>query len=149
MLSKGRVVEICAKTVEEALSQLPADIHTPVYQPLRAVWLRASRNVMDALRERGWHTGYWRDEITGYDNGLRRLFGAKSDQAARRAGLSEIVRMLHDEAQKIPGGVVTLWHDDITTDLLQGDGIEVIEIRATSPEEAIASLNNSDYGKAN
>ena len=147
LVTRGKVVEIAAETVEEALSQLPADIHTPVCQSMRVVLLRASRKVLDALREQGWHTGYWRDEITGHDNGLRRLFDSTTDKARRSAGLCEIVRLLHDEVGKIPGGVVTLWHDEITADMVQGDGIEVIEISAVTPEDAIASLNKSNYAK--
>jgi len=147
LLTKGKVVEIAAETVEEALSQLPADIHTPVCQSIRVVLLHASRKVLDDLREQGWHTGYWRDEITGHDNGLRRLFDSTTDKARRSAGLCEIVRLLHDEVEKIPGGILTLWHDEITADMVQGGGIEVIEISAATPEDAIASLNKSNYAK--
>lgn len=146
-LVRGKVVEITASTVEEALRQLPADIHTPIRKEIPVVLLRSSREVMDALRAHGWHIGHWRDAATGQDNGVRRLFASAKDHNAQRAGLHKIVRMLHDEILKIPNGVITMWHDQITADLLQGENIKVIEIKARNPDEAIAKLKESTNGQ--
>jgi hypothetical protein len=137
-LVRGKVVEITANTVEDALSQVPADLHSPVLEIIRVAVLRAPRQVMDALRERGWHSGHWRDEVTGEDNGVRRLFASTTNVAARSIGLQKIVRVLHDEARKIAGGVVTLWHSDISPDMLQAEDIQVAEIHVEAAEEAMA-----------
>lgn len=134
----GKVIEIMANTVEEALRQVPADLHAPVQEVVRVAILRAPRTVMEALRERGWHGGNWRDEVTGEDNGVRRLFATTKNAYARGIGLQKIVRTLHHEARKIPNGVAMLWHDEITPELLKADDIRAVEIRAQSAEEAVA-----------
>jgi len=151
-LVKGNVIEIVATTAEDALSQLPADTH--VYKPsptvannIRVVLLRASRAVMEVLREEGWHSGHWRDEVTGQDNGVRRLFSSTSDKANRNAGLLDIVRMLHEEVRQMPNGVVTLWHDEITPDMLEAKDIQVIEIVAVNANEAKMKLKELSDGK--
>jgi hypothetical protein len=144
-LVKGKVIEIIASTVEEALNQLPADVH--VYKPaptttnnICVVLLRASRAVMEVLREEGWHNGHWRDEVTGQDNGVRRLFASVIDKAGRSAGLRDIVHTLHEEVRQMPSGVVTLWHDEITLDMLTANDIQAIEIFAVNANEAKAKL---------
>jgi hypothetical protein len=147
-LVRGKVVEITANTVEEVMQQLPADIYTPVREIIRVVLLRASREVMEALRSQGWHTGHWRDLASGQDNGVRRLLASTRDTNARRAGLHRIIRTLHDELRKIPNGIVTLWHDEITPDLLGADDVEVVEVSAASAEEAIAKLKESRNGQS-
>jgi hypothetical protein len=93
---------------------------------------------METLRERGWHSGYWRDEITGEDNGVRRLFASTQNPVARSVGLQKVVRVLHDEVQKIAGGVVTLWHPEISPEMLNAEDIQAAEIHAQSAEEALA-----------
>lgn len=147
-LTRGKVVEISASSVEDALRQLPPDLHQPVSRTIKVVLLRASRKVMEALRERGWHTGHWRDEITGMDNGLRRLFASTNDPVTIKSGLCEIATVLHDEAGKNPNGIATLWHERITPDMLNIEGIEAIEIHANTPAEAVAKLDQSRHAKA-
>jgi hypothetical protein len=144
-LVKGNVVEIVANTVEEALNQLPADIHvcklvSTAVNNIRVVLLRAPRTVMEALREEGWHSGNWRDEITGQDNGVRRLFATVSDKAGRSAGLREIILSLHEEIRQMPNGVVTFWHDEITQDMLEAEDVQAIEIVAANVKEAREKL---------
>jgi Glycosyltransferase family 25 (LPS biosynthesis protein) len=144
-LVKGMVVEIVASTIEEALNQLPAEIQyfrptSTTTNNICVVLLRASRAVMEILREEGWHTGHWRDEITGLDNGVRRLFASASDKAGRSAGLRDIVHTLHEEVRQMSNGVVTLWHDQITPEMLEARNIQVIEIVANNANEAKSKL---------
>ena len=152
-LVKGKVVEISASTVEEALSQLPSDIHAfkPVSETahtIRIVLLRSSRAVMEVLREEGWHTGHWRDEVTGLDNGVRRLFASTPDKEKRSDGLRDIVHTLHEEVRQMSNGVITLWHDEITPDMLEAKGIQAIEIMATNANEAKTKLKELTNGKS-
>jgi Glycosyltransferase family 25 (LPS biosynthesis protein) len=151
-LVKGKVIEIEANTVEEALSQLPADVHFLRATPkstnkIRVVLLRSTRAVMEVLREEGWHTGHWRDDVTGFDNGIRRLFATTSDKASRIASLREIVHTLHEEISQKPKCIVTLWHDEITPDMLPSNDFQVIEITAANANEAKTKLIKLINGK--
>jgi Glycosyltransferase family 25 (LPS biosynthesis protein) len=157
-LVKGRVIEITANTEEEALNQLPADIHvhnrlrsrepaSTIGSNIRVVLLRASRVVMEILREEGWHSGNWRDEVTGQDNGVRRLFASVLDKAGRSAGLQDIVRTLHEEVRQKTSGIVTLWHDEISPDMLVTDDIQVFEIIAANAHEAKLKLEEMTNGR--
>jgi hypothetical protein len=151
-LVKGNVVEIVANTVEEALAQLPADIHirkpiSPGATKFPVVLLRASRAVMEILREEGWHSGYSRDEVTGQDNGVRRLFASTTDKASLRASLRDIVHALQEEVQEMESGVVTLWHDQITPDMLKGKGLQVIEVVAANAHQAKRKLKEMTDGE--
>lgn len=144
-LVKGKVFEIVANTVEEAINQLPADVHvhksiSNAGNNIRVILLRSTRAVMEVLREGGWHTGHWRDEVTGLDNGVRHLFARVLDKAGRSAGLRDIVLTLHQEARQLPNGVATLWHDDITPDMLEAEDIQVMEIVAENANEAQEKL---------
>jgi len=124
-LVKGRVLSIYAKSVEEALKQLPSDIYvnrmvSTNNETVLVVLLRAPRAVMEILRDEGWHAGHWRDEVTGQDNGIRRLFASKTDKPSRSAGLRDIIHTLHQEVRQMAKGVVTLWQDEITLEMVEG-----------------------------
>ena len=150
-LVKGKVIEIKATTEEEALRQLPNDIHIFRPKSINAgknpiILLRSSRAVMEVLRTDGWHSGHWRDDVSGQDNGVRRLFASTQDKVVRIAGLHDIIHTLNEESRQIPNGVATLWHDEITLDMLKCEGFHAIEIVASNANEAKATfkkiLNN-------
>ena len=145
-LIKGKVMTITATTVDEALEHLPVDfdnIDVKASDKVRVVILRAPRPVMENLRKQGWHTGYWRDEVSGQDNGVRKLFSARMDKRERQLELQVIARLLDEEVQELPGGIATLWHDEITADMLEAEDIRVIEITAKDADDAISKLNEA------
>jgi hypothetical protein len=142
-LVKGKVVEIIAASENDAIRQLPNDIQTPIPRVIKVILLRSPRNVMEDLRNRGWHTGFWRDETTGLDKGICKLLTSNGYEEGRKIGLRQIVRMLDDEVtERFQNGIVTLWHDEITKDMVEGEDIQVMEIHATSAEEAVLKLKN-------
>lgn len=62
-LVKGTVVEVSANTIDEALNQLPDDIHCCKAFPkstdvIPVVLLRSSRATMEIMRDEGWHSGH-------------------------------------------------------------------------------------------
>ena len=118
------------------------DIRKPIScgEDFPVVLLRSSRAVREILREEGWHSGYFWDDVTGQDNGVRRLFASTASNARRRAGLRDIVHALHEEVRETGSGVVTLWHDQITPDMVKAKGIKVIEIATANAHQAQAKL---------
>lgn len=152
-LIKGKVIEIIANTIDEALNQLSTDIHThepvlmTVNKNVRVVLLRASRVVMEILREEGWHIGHWRDPVTGQDNGIRNLFASTMDKADRIAGLRDVINTLHEEVRQMPNGVLTLWHDEITPDMVVDTDIQVVEIVAANAAQAKTKLKEMSNGQ--
>jgi len=57
------------------------------------------------------------------------------------AGLRDIVHILNEEVRQIPNGIVTLWHSEITLNMLRFKDLRVVEIVASSANEAKAKLN--------
>lgn len=95
------------------------------------ILLRSSRDVMEELRSHGWHSGNWRDSITGQDNGLRQV-------VVKGVGYGEWIQCLSKEARDIPGGVTVAWHPDVTLQSLQSStSLKVVEIEAKSVREAL------------
>ncbi len=140
-LVRGRVVEVLAGTLTEALAQIPDDLHEGVDERIRVALVRAERKVVEALRKQGWHNGYWINPKTGRDRGVERILKVAPDRKACGAGLRCVARTLFDEAARLVDGVPMFWHDDITVEMLQDDGIEVVEINAATPEEALEQWN--------
>lgn len=136
-LVKGQVIEITADSVEGSLLQLPKNILDIKVDPIKVVLLKSDREVLEGMRKHGWHTGYWRDKVTGQDNGLRQLFASTTDKYRRKVGLMGIIQTLHEEAMNIPGGVVALWHPEVSRELIDEELIYVIEINAKSTNDAL------------
>ena len=126
-------------------------LHLYPYVPefVDAILLRAPKEVMDSLRDRGWHNGYWRDKQTGRDNGIHRLLASSLDNERLQRILCYFLRILQIEAERI-GAIVTVWEDGASKDILQADGIKITEIKAKSVVEAeseLKRLNSRLYDK--
>lgn len=144
-LTKGRVAEITADSVDEALAALPEEWRTGLAQSVSSraapvVLLDAPRDVLEALREQGFHPGHWRDEATGVDHGLRRIFGGSA--SGRDKELKKWCDELLAEADS-DGQVLTVWHPGavrmgtLSVDSLRlASGRRVIPIKADTVDEA-------------
>jgi hypothetical protein len=144
-LTKGRVVEISADTVDEALAALPEDWRAGLRESVASrqtpvVLLDSPREVMETLRLQGFHAGHWRDEVTGLDHGLRRIFGGSAN--GHQEQLVKWCGELLAEADR-DGLILCVWHPGavrmgiLTADMLhQAAGRRVVPIRADTVEEA-------------
>ena len=133
------VIEITASTTNEAISQLPEDScgrfqTNPTGE--RVLLLRAPRAVVEELRKQGFHSGNWRDEITGRDNGLRCIFEIEPPGPQRMEKLVRWFGALRAEATQM-GGVVTVWHPQATVAEIEAAGETVVEIEAETVEEIV------------
>lgn len=98
-----RVVE--AKTVEIAVGLMPQLL--PAWNASRIIWcLRGGGyELLEGLAFHGWHRGYWRDDITGLDQGTRQAV----DQD-KYTLFKILVRQLLKEVVKIRCGKVLIAH---------------------------------------
>lgn len=135
-LVKGKVVEIIAHSVKDALKQVPPDVYCPPANDTFVALLRSPRQVMEELRKRGWYTGDLHDDATGLNDAIRHLLSTCTDADSQALGLKRLAKDLYRDARKIPNGVATIWHDAITLDLLAVAGVEAIEVCANSVEQA-------------
>lgn len=104
------------------------------------VLLRAPREVMEALRLRGLHAGFSRDEKTGFDVEIGKCF-IPASPAPRRARLAAWIRSIQQECV---GGsfLCTVWHPKAQTEDVQAAWHRgpVVEVRADTADEAWSQI---------
>lgn len=109
------------------------------------VLLNAPREVLEALRTAGFHSGHWRHE-SGIDQGLRRICSGTEDPETRAAALKKWCKELLYESDR-DGQVLLAWHPGavpmgaLTVEHLEtAAGRRVVPINAATAEEATAKF---------
>jgi hypothetical protein len=138
--ARGPVYEISSSTVEGALRQLPEGLQR-ARRPLLAVacviYLEAPPRVMEGLRVKGWHNGYWLDDNTGLDNGLNQICRDFPERDRRIEALGVTIKILQNEAEAIYQGVAVIWHPEFDAEMVQlATKARVVKITAKSIRDA-------------
>jgi len=147
LAARGPVYEISSPTVEGVLQQLPKDLQR-TRRPLLAwacvIYLEAPRHVMDGLRSKGWHNGYWLDETTSLDNGLNRICRDFQERDGRIEALGTIIKILQNEAEAIYQGVAVIWHPEIDIEMVQAaTNVKVVQIIAKNIRDAVEQWDDA------
>jgi hypothetical protein len=104
------------------------------------VLLRADREVVSQLRQRGWHSGFQREGHSDFDTGLVQVVRGRKQ-------LREWVNELQWECVSETGWVLCVWHPAITAEQLRDAWPgPVYEIRADSAAAAVATLERLQEG---
>ncbi len=102
--------------------QLPLELRRPSRPALAkafVIHLDAPKRVTDGLRKVGWHSGFCRDDETGYDKGLISICSDFPDKESRLQALATAIRTLQNEAEAIHHGVAVIWHPEIEADMVR------------------------------
>jgi hypothetical protein len=104
------------------------------------VLLDCSKEVMDQLRVRNWHSGYDRDG-NGADRGLAAIFSDSSPRHQKIARLRKWVMDIQWEVSSLYGGVLSIWHPGADEELIrEACPCSLMKISAESAEAAVAQL---------
>lgn len=151
VVAAGRqVAAVKGDTLEAALVCIPSGVTLRVNRAAtHVILLRAGRETAELLKSKGWHIGNWRDDVTGYDNGLREAVALPRGER-RRDRLAEWVKCVAGEAAGIPGGVPCAWHPELSAEDIRraAAGRQVVEITAASAGEAVAAFREVVEGVA-
>lgn len=106
------------------------------------IFLTAPPEVVMKLRSFGFHTGYSRDS-EGFDKGLQAVVKTYDKPKALRRWLDTI----QWECASDLGTVATIWHPDITADLVKQVSNNVIEVTGETVEECLACVSGLNLKK--
>jgi GR25 family glycosyltransferase involved in LPS biosynthesis len=139
--SLSNVLEIRARTADEAIAQLPKALRRPRLRPLAqkyVIYLHAPRRVMEGMRPHGWHSGVRDEEGSFYDADLAQLYREGLPRPARLERLAAVVAKLQKEAQAITDGIAVVWHPGIDVrDVRAAVSATVVDLRPKSLREAL------------
>jgi hypothetical protein len=134
----GPVYAVYGNSAEEAFACLPKDVQHAMLsrQTLRrppVVLLRCPPAMIGSLHSHGFHPGFWRDQESGYDMGLKRIF-EETPPHERLDELRKWCQLLCSQADR-DGLVVTAIHPALTLSMLQSaTERKVVEVHATTIE---------------
>lgn len=138
MSRKVTVVE--AKTVEEAIKQIPKLI--PAWKASKIIWCWRGDGyeMLEGLAYHGWHRGFWKDEVTGLDQGIRQAVEFNKYNI-----LKQITRQLEREVTQIRYGKILLAHPNLDIDRVKDElpGTEIYELIGSNINDILGSYHTT------
>jgi hypothetical protein len=120
--------------------QKPPEWWNTPNEPQPLIVLHSPREVMEELRNRGFHSGMRRNK-DGIDVGLAEAY-ATANAGQRKSKLKAWVKCLQQEC--CGGWIVTAWHPQAKLSHFEGlVGGDMIEVTAVSVEEALSQLSET------
>jgi hypothetical protein len=140
--SDGIVHEVAARSVAEALRQLPKAVR-PSREGLIAnefvIHLKGPRAIMQAMRSYGWHNGFDTLPGSGYSREVDRAYRELLSRDQRIQLLGQAVTRLQAEARRLISGVAVVWHPNVPVDeLREAVSDKIIEL---APETIRTAVN--------
>jgi len=137
-----KIVEV--QTIEEAVQKIPELM--PNWRASKIVWCWRGdgMELLEGMAYHGWHRGFWKDDVTGLDQGIRQAIDGNKYHL-----LKQIVRQLSKEIDKIRYGKVFLAHPNLDVSRVRDElpQYEIKELCGTTIQELIenydASINES------
>lgn len=125
-----------ARTVDEAVSKIPKLI--PAWKASKIIWCWRGEGfeILEGLAYHGWHRGYWKDDITGLDQGMRHMVDSGKYHLVK-----QIVRQLSREIINIRYGKILLAHPHLDIELIRKElpDHEIREITGNSIQDVMSS----------
>lgn len=129
-----------ARTVEEAVQKIPQLL--PTWKASRIVWCWRGEGieVLEGLAYHGWHRGFWKDEITGLDQGIRQAVDMNKYHL-----IKQIVRQLEREIDKIRYGKILLAHPLLDIQRVRDElpGMEIKELVGGTIQDLLANYEST------
>lgn len=109
------------------------------------IYLQAPREVVDELRAYGFHCGFNRDPATGLDKGLIDVAKLPNPEFALRKWIDVITW----ESASQEGTVATLWHPDISLELVSKVYSNVTIVKGKTVQQCLKHCKNMKLKKNN
>jgi hypothetical protein len=102
--------------------------------------LRCPKEIMYILQDKGLHSGYRKNDKTGIDLGLEKVFAL--DKKEWQMNLTKWIYNIQWECSQLNNLYCTIWHPNASYDLVQraGNIYQVIEIEGRTYDEIISKL---------
>ena len=127
-----------ARSVEEAVRKIPKLIAAWKASKIVWCWRGEGHEVLEGLGYHGWHRGFWKDEITGLDQGMRQMVDSNKPHLVK-----QIVRQLEREINNIRYGKMLLAHPLLNVEVIRSElpGYEVHEMIGNNIHDIMLSAD--------
>lgn len=135
---KRSVTLVEARSVEDAAHKIPQLL--PVWRATQILWAwqGEGHEMLEGLAYHGWHRGYWRDEVSGLDQGTRQAV-----EQGKYALFPSIVKQIQKEIKKIRYGKMLIAHPKLDVQQLR-DQVPTMRVEELKGSNIAALINQAN-----